>query len=443
MEGIIFSENIALLERPEVGILMMEEPAVAPTTVKPDDATAVDGEVAKWGDSNDFPQQIIALAEKSTELPALLDWKARALQGVEVKAFQPVYDKEKKTWVDEEIEDIEIKEFLSHRITKRYFREAATDFFWFWNVFPELTKSLSGDKIAYIGTQDASWCRWGKMDKNGTVKQCFVASNWPSAKPSDPTTLKLDVVDPYSFYAVENVRKSSKDRWVYPVSYPSPGKAYYQLAPWDGYRTSGWAEIAAEIPKFKKAVMKFQITIKYLICIPTNYWPQAYPDWNTKTPEQKGEVRKAKIIEINQTLAGAENAGQSLLCDVGIDPTTGKEIPGWKIIPIEDKLKEGAYLEDSGEASRHLRAALALDASLNGEGVGKGMGAGSGSDKRIAFNIYVALQQPYRDVILEPLYFIAEYNGWMKKYPLMKFKCEEIQLETLDKSHQTATPKTV
>lgn len=443
MDGIVFSENIALLGDHGVGILMMEEPAAAPTTVKPDDQTAVDGAVAKWGDNNDFPQQIIALAEKSTELPALLDWKARALQGVEIRAYQPVYDPVKMEAVDQEIDDPEIREFLTHRVTKRYFREASTDFFWFWNVYPELIKSVSGDKIVYLGTQDASWCRWGKMDPSGRIKLCYVASNWPEAKPEDATTLKLDVIDPYSFNAIEEVRESSTNRWIYPISYPSPGKAYYQLAPWDGYRTSGWAKIATEIPKFKEAVMKFQITIKYLICIPTNYWPAAYPDWNKKSPDQKQEIRKAKVDEINKTLAGAENAGQSLLCDVGIDPTTGKEIPGWKIIPIEDKLKEGAYLEDSGEASRHLRAALALDSALTGEGVGKGMGAGSGSDKRIAFNIYVALQQPYRDVILEPLYFIAEYNGWMQKYPAMKFKCKEIQLETLDKSHQTATEKTV
>jgi hypothetical protein len=106
-------------------------------------------------------------------------------------------------------------------------------------------------------------------------------------------------------------------------------------------------------------------------------------------------------------------------------------------MPIEDKLREGTFLEDSREASQHLRSALGLDSALTGDGPGKGMGAGSGSDKRIALNIYVALQQPYREVLFEPLYFIAEYNGWTKRYPHFKLKTVEIQLETLDRAHQT------
>lgn len=436
--GIEVSESIMLFPDHQVGVFMQaESPVVAPRSPKPESDKTDTAEVASWGSSNDFPQQIIALAEKSTELPALLDWKARALQGREVKAFRPVYDTEAKKWLDEEINDIEIKEFLNHRTFKRYMREASNDFFWFWNVFPELIKSAGGDKIAYLGTQDASFCRWAKMGDDGVIKKCYISANWPLVKITDKTTIEIDVIDPYSFEAVETVKKSKQKRFVYPISYPSPGKSYYQLSAWDGFRTSSWAEIAAEIPKFKKAIMQFQVTIKYMICIPLNYWPARYPDWDSLSAEKQSEKRKNKLDEINAMLAGAENAGKSILVDVGFD-RDGKELPGWKIIPIEDKLKEGAYLEDSQEASQHLMRALAVDPSLVGQGPGRGKDAGSGSDKRIAFNIYVALQQPYRDVILEPLYFIAEYNGWQKKYPGITFKFEELQLETLDKSHTTA-----
>lgn len=79
--------------------------------------------------------------------------------------------------------------------------------------------------------------------------------------------------------------------------------------------------------------------------------------------------------------------------------------------------------------------AVGVDPTLVGDGPGKKMGGGSGSDKRIAFNIYVALLQAYRDVILEPLYFIAEYNGWRKKYKGLKFKTVEVELQTLDQGN--------
>ncbi|MNH20583.1 hypothetical protein D3C79_803600 [compost metagenome] len=117
---------------------------------------------------------------------------------------------------------------------------------------------------------------------------------------------------------------------------------------------------------------------------------------------------------------------------------SGEKMHGWEIIPIEDKLKEGAYIEDSQEASAHLMRAMGLDATLVGAGPGRNMGAGSGSDKRIAFNIYVALLQPYRDVILEPLNFISDYNGWTERIEGLTWRFREAKLETLDKGQGTA-----
>lgn len=32
--------------------------------------------IANWGEDNDFPQQIITVAEQSTEIPSLLNWQA-------------------------------------------------------------------------------------------------------------------------------------------------------------------------------------------------------------------------------------------------------------------------------------------------------------------------------------------------------------------------------
>lgn len=394
-------------------------------------------DVAYWGDENDFPQRVIQVAENSTELPALLDWQARALQGREVVAYQRYFDEEGEKWRYRPISDIEIDQFLQDTTTKRYMREASIDFFWFWNTFPELIKSVKGDKIAYIGTQDASYCRWAKMDTSGVIKTCYVNANWPDAKPTDKETIKYSVVDPYSNTRIDDVRKSKDQRFIYPISYPSPGKSYYQLSKWHGFITSGWADIARRIPESKKSLLERMLTAKYILQIPVNYWPSAYKDWSKKTEAQQLEIKKAKVKEVNNQLTGSVNEGKTILVEVGFD-MQGKELPGWKIVPIEQVKIDGEHLEDSREASEHLMRALGVDPTLVGDGPGKKMGGGSGSDKRVAFNIYVALLQPYRDVILEPLYFIAEYNGWSEKYPGLCFKTVEIELETLDKSHSTS-----
>jgi hypothetical protein len=198
--------------------------------------------------------------------------------------------------------------------------------------------------------------------------------------------------------------------------------------------------IAEKVPQFKQAIMANQMLIKYLIRIPSNYWMTAYENWEAKTEEEKLECKKKTLSDIDKKLSGVVNAGKSILNEFGMD-AEGNKLPGWEIEVIDDKMKEGAYLEDSQEASAHLRIALSLDPTLVGMGPSKTMGGGSGSDKRVAFNLYCALQNPYRDVVLEPLQFIAEYNGWKEKYPTLTFKTVEVELETLDKSHQTSQVK--
>ncbi|WP_353183580.1 hypothetical protein [Parapedobacter lycopersici] len=435
------SDDLALIGDGEIVVSMggpvnLDPLKDKPKSPKPKDENASEV-VAYWGEDNDFPQLVIEAAGRSTELPSLLDWQARALQGREVLPFVKSWDANKRKLVYDFVDDPDILTFLGDLTFKRYMREAATDFFWFWNVFPELIKGAGGDKIAYLGTQDASYCRWGKMDGKGIVKKCYINANWPDAKASDSDTFPLDVIDPYSNTRVEDVRKSSKTNFVYPVSYPSPGKAYYQLAKWNGFLTSGWEEIARSIPRTKRNQMKRVFSALYKISIPVNYWPAIYPDWKKMTPEEKRDAKRKKLDEINKTVIGDENAGKTILTEIGKD-LEGKDIPAWDITPIDRNTIEGEHLEDSREASEHLMRALGVDPTLVGDGPGKKMGGGSGSDKRVAFNIYVALQQPYRDVILEPLYFIAEYNGWLKKYPGLVFRTVEIELETLDKSHSTA-----
>lgn len=429
-------KDLALLAQHQV-IVALEQPSREPSSPVKKELNAT-SPVSPWGEDNDFPQQIIKLASHSTELAALLGWKVRALQGHEVIAVNQIWDKATQQYKEQVIHDEEIEDFLSSIMFKRYLREAATDFFWFWNIFPELIKNVDGNKIAYIGTHDASCCRWGKMNERGIIDTCYISANWPEARVDDPTTLKRSVLDPYSPTIVSDLREAEHiQEFIYPVSYPSPGKSYYQLADWDGWRTSGWPELAQMIPKAKVHLMKHLLSAKFIIEIPINYWPQAYPDWPKKSFEEQQEIKRKKVQAIDETLTGVENTGKTILSEVGHDGSN-QPIQAWKIIPIEDKLRDGNFLEDSREASQHLRSALGLDSALTGDGPGKGMGAGSGSDKRIALNIYVALQQPYREVLFEPIYFIAEYNGWKKKYPRFKLKTVEIRLETLDQAHQTS-----
>jgi hypothetical protein len=439
---VLFADSIAYLPGAKAAVYMGagDIPAVRPSDPKITSFDSTTG-YAPWGDDNLFPQNIVQAASRSTELPALLDWKSRAAQGKEVLPFTRKYDPVKNKIVDTYVDDPEIFRFLTSIQTKRYFREAFNDFFWFWNVFPDVIKSSGLDNLAYLGVHEATDCRWGKQNDKGVIEQCWVSPNWGNGTVTKENADIHPVIDPYSYSNIEKLKADNNiKRFVYPISYPSPGKKYYQLAPWDGFRTSGWMAIAEKVPMFKDAKMKNGMHIQYLIKIPTTYWATVYENWDDKTEDQKNACKLETLNKINAKLTNVDNAGKSILNEVGY-AADGTILPGWDIEIIGDGSKEGAYIEDSQEASAHLRVALGLDSTLVGSGPSKGMGAGSGSDKRVAFNMYCALQNPYRDVVLEPLHFIAQYNGWKDKYPTLTFKTVEVELETLDKAHSTSQEK--
>jgi len=411
--------------------------SLKPTSPRPKPDSGEAGIIAFWGDENVFPQDVIAKANDDLEVLPLLDKKGRLLQGREVIAINLRFDEEKKDLVTERIPDVEINSFLKGRIFKRYWREACVDFTWFHQIFPDIIKSET-DKIAYLGTHEAAWCRWGIMNDKGTIERCFVAADWSTSKTSDKEKVSdYLVLDPYSYSVVDDFRTSTEKRAVYAVNYPTPGSAYYPNAPWTKYLFSKWYELKSMIPIWKATTMQKILSARYVLTIPLTYWPQAYPEWLTLTPEQRKQIKRDKVKEINDSLTGITNAGTTILTEVGYDHE-GKEIPGFKITAIDSTFKEGQYNEDSQEASEYLMRSLDLDPTIVGKGPGRGKDAGSGSDKRVAFNILVALLQPYRDIILEPLEFVAEYNGWKEKYPMLSFQVLEVQLETLDKAHQTA-----
>jgi hypothetical protein len=436
------SDNMAVLPEHEMIVAMSGGFTPSPTTQRPVSPSAPagsqTGDVAYWGDDNNFPKDVIDRAKKDLGLLALIEKKARLLHGREVIAVQMKWDEEKEDFKTVRINSPEINEFLAGRIFQRYWREGCVDFTWFHNIFPDLIKDRELAKIVYIGTHEAAWCRWKKQNDKGVIDLCYVSSKWPNAKPDDKDMMKHYVLDPYSYSVVEDFKKNvGVTRAVYPSNFPSPGQAYYPFAPWTQYLFSEWCVLKANIPKWKTTTMNKMLSAKYILNIPVNYWSKRYEDWAKLTPAQKLEKKKETVKEINDKLTGIENAGSTILSEVGVGDD-GKEIFTFKITPIDNVLKDGQYLEDSQEAVEYMLQCLDLDPTIVGKGPGRGKDAGSGSDKRVAFNILVALLQPYRDVILEPLYFIADFNEWTNKFPGLRFKVLEVELETLDKAHKTA-----
>lgn len=373
---------------------------------------AIDKKIAKWGKNNRFPEEVIADVEKNPELSSTIYWKANAIISGGLVYGNIVMDANGNERL-QRVLDPKVEAWNRNTNINRYLRESAHEFYKFWNVWPTMMMNKDYSFISSIYCQESAFARWGVQNEKGVIENAYFNANWEkNPKTSAKTTKEIPVIDPY-FKAVENLQteatKKKAPEWVYPISGTSSGYTYYQLAPWNAIRKSAWLEVANAIPVFKAALMRNQITVKYHIEVPDYWWSWKFKEWATYTDEQKQAKQAKEYGQFTEFLSGSEKSGKTIFSGyrTGND---GKEWPGWKITALDDKLKDGAYIEDSQEASSHIFFSQGVDPTLIGRAPGKGMGAGSGSDKRVAYNIWIANSKPEMDLLLEPVDFAYRFN---------------------------------
>lgn len=400
---------------------------VLPTTVE-EQVTGTTSEIAKWGDDNLFPQNVWADAERSSIIPEALSWKARAWYGNGLMyGFLKDYD-ENGNDILEYRKDAEIEQFFQRSRLGRYGFESLHDLASWAMAFPELCRSMDGKKITAISAQEAMFCRFSKPNR-GVLEKVYISANWhKSIQIGIDTATKVPVIDPY-YDPVASTREAKGDKFIYPLAVPSPGKSIYQVATWNSVRLSGWLDVAAAIPEFKKQLFANQLSIKYLIEVNREYWDWKYVDWQSKTEDERRNIIKKELEDFSAVMTGTSGAGKSIMTVTVVDPVTKKEFSAWKVTAIDDKLKSGFYVEDSQEAASHIYTALGVAPSLMGISPGKGMGGGSGSEPRVLFNNYISTSAYFLDLVTEPLEFIRDYNGWSSD---LRFRFKKPLIMTLD-----------
>lgn len=382
------------------------------------DKDTVTKDYIPWGDGNDFPQTVIEDVDKSPGLGTMFDKQANLLYSAGLEWGKLKKDSKGNEYLEPLPENIdqEIMLWCKRSNINRYLIEASTDLYWFSNVFPEIVLSRDKSKIAQICVQAAEECRWGKQNPNtGLIDFCYISANWPSATIDNPHTKKLPVIDPYynaADYLREKSNSGSNFNYIYPLNYASPGKKHYQLAAWNSIRESGWLEIALLVPKFKKALLENQSTIKYHIKVSDKYWKFKYEDFDRKTKEQRTEIMRKEIDSIQKLISGAEKTGNNFWSMFYSDIPQLKDLDLVKLEPIDDKIKSGQYLEEGKDASIYTMSAIGLHPALVGTMPNNGLG-GAGSNIREAYNLHILTNKSRQDLILEPLnLLVVEYNGW-------------------------------
>lgn len=380
------------------------------------------GEIASWGKSNDYPQQVIKSVKINGSASSGLRFLRKAHYGNGLVLLkEEVNDAGKKTpRVVPLTEQPVINEFFRKSQMDRFWKEIIMDLEWFSIAFPEFILSENFETINRCKRQKTAWCRFEIMNSdNGLIEHVYISEKFGKGSTVDTTSEfveKIPLID--SYWSAEEVKqyckKNNITKFIRPVFYPLLDEAYYPESEWHAILKSGWLDVANSVPALKKALFQNQLTIKYIIEIDEEYFKKIYEgEWLSMKAEERKSIRKTLVDTINGSLVGNEKAGKSIQSVMYAD-VSGKQVSAIKITAIDDKLKDGSYLPEASAANSEVLVAIGVDATLiGGAGIpGGSLGAGSGSDKREAFMILSALYKTNRETTLEIYNFIKDYNGW-------------------------------
>lgn len=402
--------------------------------------------VVPWGENNNLPAEIITKVGQSPDLSTDMLFNIQIGYGDGIIACRLENNEKGEKKVVPVYDNVEINDFFETNDINGFLLEQLSDLNFFYNVFPEIILNQDSPevrKVVYLTSKEAAFSRWEEMNPDtGRIEHHFYSAKWPEGMPDEKNVEITQVLDshrPISDILQRIGREPRKDgkvrddgvfRYIVPVNFPTPGRSYYQKPYWYSIIESGWYDFAIAIPEFKKYLIQNGMTIRYVIRLSDDYFPDIFArEGITKVEDQKTRIAK-EYEDLNKYLTGLKNTGKSMISFFKAAPD-GKKIYRIEIEVIENKFKGGEYLEDSGEVSNMIAYTMGVHPSLIGAVPGKNTGSFSGTDKRELFIIKQALLKPIRDRILRPLYLVKKVNKWPDD---IHFAIPNIVLTTLDKN---------
>ena len=200
----------------------------------------------------------------------------------------------------------------------------------------------------------------------------------------------------------------------------TPGQKYYDIPPYWGTRK--WTEVSNKIPRFHSSGLDNGYNVKYHIKIPAGYFDQ----FGEADARKKAELDL--MANMNEMLAGVENTDKVFVSKYMTDTVTGKPLPGWEIVPIENKMSDDAYTAVNQQANIAHTSGHGIDPSLAGIDTGSKLG-GSGSEKRISYQLHIAMRTPQkRKILLQTFQAAHKIMGFNPKH---RFGFVDVDITTI------------
>lgn len=221
-------------------------------------------------------------------------------------------------------------------------------------------------------------------------------------------------------------------RFVHNLRINTPGRFYYERPYWWSVFRSGWYDFSTAIPILKRALIKNQMNIRYVVYIKKTFWDALYKEMGIYGMEKRQEQIAAKgefLKSLEDFLAGEENAGKAFVSEFAYDKVGKGGAEKDVIIEQLTANKGGEYIDDSEEANNTICYAMGVHPSIIGASPGKSKTI-SGTEARELYIMEQAMMKYYQDLTLAPLYIAKAVNGWPADICFGVVNC---QLTTLDK----------
>ncbi len=373
--------------------------------------------VAPWGSDNLLPNHVLKKVAKNDIVAANLKFNRDVCFGLGPKLIKVLARNNKGVITDYlEVTEGPEYEFFERNDIPLFLLSQLTDMNHFYNTFVELTPHKSEKKIETIRHKEAVFSRFSMMNSRGDIKYHYYA-DWAD-NPTEKKIIQTRVIDEFNALRDLEMYNAKKCPLIYSAYMPSPGKPYYSRPEWYSIFSSGWYDHSTMVPQLKKAILKNQLGVKYIIYLSPKYFEDVCKkegiDMADRGAYQKRvNEEKEKFTEF---LSGEKNANKTIMALKEMIPSASGAIESKQIeiIPIANDLKGGEYIDDTESTANIICYAMGVHSALIGATPGKNSNTLGGSNARELYLMKQALMKPVVDRVLRPLKIIKEYNKWDK-----------------------------
>lgn len=389
-------------------IIEVTKAAVEPDALSPMHSTG--NKYAVWGSDNDRPQKIIDENMKDGASAGALRFKINAHYGAGIQFYRKSVEKNTEIITPISTDDLpaEMEDFFFENDLENMQQGIVQDYEWWSFFYLQYIPNKAKNRISLVNWQRAKNVRVGIRDpKDGKIKGYHLSGDWPNG--TQTNIVEVPVFDKRNPF--------SKPNAIYRHELSSVDKDYYPVPYWQS--NLRWLKVAQAIPEWILSNIDNSVNIKYHIEIPEQYFIALYPEENYKSITECNQARKTAEEAIKQNiddmLAGKGNVSKIFYSKIAVDEN-GHILPGWKITPIPNEVKDGAWLNAYGTAAAAIATAHGVPPSLQGLILSNGLGAGSASDVREQFNYYMQLNTVIpRQTTLEWFNFVKRFNNWPRE----------------------------